>query len=80
MSSMQLQLNAELFGALQVIAEDEGLIKKAVKSLKRLATIKRAKDDEYLMSSAELDQIIKEGEDEIAQGNLTPIAIEDLWK
>jgi hypothetical protein len=55
-------------------------MKKAVKSLKRLATIKRAKDDEYLMSSAELDQIIKEGEDEIAQGNLTPIAIEDLWK
>ena len=26
MTAMQLQLNAELFGALQVIAEDEGLI------------------------------------------------------
>jgi hypothetical protein len=32
------------------------------------------------MTSAELDKIIKEGEEEIAKGNLTPIAIEDLWK
>lgn len=40
MTTMQLQLNSELFGALQVIAEDEGLMKKAVKSLKRLAAKK----------------------------------------
>lgn len=81
MTAMQLQLNAELFGALQVIAEDEGLMKKAVKSLKRLAAKKQAMDEtEYVMSDAELDKIIKEGDAEIAAGNLKPIAIEDLWK
>ncbi len=81
MTAMQLQLNADLFGALQVISGDEGLMKKAVKSLKRLATMKIAKDaEENLMSSAELDRILREGDEEIAKGNLKPIAIEDLWK
>ena len=81
MTAMQLQLNADLFGALQVISGDEGLMKKAVKSLKRLATMKMAKDaEENLMSSAELDRILREGDEEIAKGNLKPIAIEDLWK
>ena len=81
MTAMQLQLNSDLFGALQIISGDEGLMKKAVKSLKRLATLKMAKDTEdALMSSAELDRILREGDEEIAKGNLTPIAIEDLWK
>ena len=81
MTATQMQLNAELFGALQVISEDESLMRKAVKSLKRMAASKRVKEeDEYLMTSAELDKIIKEGEEEIAKGNLTPIAIEYLWK
>lgn len=80
MTAMQLQLNSELFGALQVISEDEGLLKKAVKSLKRLASKKRAMDEEYLMSDAELDRIISEGEAEIAAGNFRSVAIEDLWK
>ena len=81
MTSMQLQLNSDLFGALQVISGDEGLMKKAVKSLKRLATLKIAKEaEENLMSSVELDRILKEGDEEIAKGNLKPIAIEDLWK
>ena len=81
MTAMQLQLNSDLFGALQVISGDEGLMKKAVKSLKRLATKKIAKDaEENLMSSAELDRILRKGDEEIAKGNLKPIAIEDLWK
>ena len=80
MTAMQLQLNSDLFGALQVISGDEGLMKKAVKSLKRLATMKLAKDaTDNLMSSAELDKILKEGDEEIAKGNLKSVAIEDLW-
>ena len=35
---------------------------------------------EYVMSSQELTNILREGEMEIAEGNFTPIAIEDLWK
>ena len=81
MTAMQLQLNSDLFGALQVISGDEGLMKKAVKSLKRLATMKLAKDaTDNLMSSAELDKILKESDEEIAKGNLKSVAIEDLWK
>ena len=38
MTAVQMRLNAELFGALQTISEDEGLMKKAVKSLKRIAS------------------------------------------
>ena len=81
MTTSQLTLNSELFGALQVISEDEGLMKKSVKSLKRPAKIKIIKEEkDNLMSSTEFDRILREGDEEIARGNLKPIAIEDLWK
>lgn len=80
MTATQLRLNSELFGALQAIAEDEDLMRKAVRSIKRIASQKRTKTDENLLSPAELDQILCEGDEEIAKGNFTPIAIEDLWK
>ena len=37
-----MQLNAELFRELSIIAEDEGLMKKAVKYLKKLTAQKQA--------------------------------------
>ena len=81
MTSMQLQLNAELFGALQAISEDESLMKKAVKALKKIVAKKNTMDEtENLMSSQELTKILREGDKEIAEGNFKPIAIEDLWK
>ena len=79
MTAVQMQLNAELFGALQTIAGDEGLMKKAVRSLKRIALQKQAKDAEE-MSMAELEDIVRQGEKDIAEGNFQPIAIDDLWK
>lgn len=79
MTSLQMQLNSELFGALQVISEDEGLMKKAVRSLKRIASQKKAAD-ENVMSMSELEEIVRQGEKEIAEGNIHPIAIDDLWK
>ena len=69
-----MQLNAELFGALQTISGDEGLMKKAVRSLKRIALQKQ----ELMM--AELEDIVRQGEKDIAEGNFQPIAIDDLWK
>ena len=81
MTAMQLRLNAELFGALQVIAEDEGLMKKAVKSLKRLAAKKQAMDEtEYIMSSPAMVDILRQGDDDIKNGKGTVVKIEDLWK
>lgn len=76
-----LQLNSELFAALQVISEDESLMKKAVKALKRIVAKKRTMDEtEYIMSSPAMVEILHEGDREIEEGNFTPIALEDLWK
>ena len=79
MTSQQMQLNAELFGALKIISEDESLMKKAVRSLKRIASQKQAKDTDF-MSLAELEDIVSQGEKDIAEGNFQPVAINDLWK
>lgn len=76
-----LQLNAELFRELSIIAEDENLMKKAVKYLKKLSAKKQTMDEtEYIMSSPEMVRILREGDEEIAKGDLEPIAIDDLWK
>ena len=81
MTALQLQLNSELFGALQVISEDEGLMKKAVKSLKRLASKKQAADEtEYILSSPAMVEILRQGEEDIKNGRGTVVKIEDLWK
>ena len=45
-----IQLNAEIYRAMGVIAEDEGLMKRALKYLKKLAS---EKQDETLMTKEE---------------------------
>lgn len=79
MTAVQMRLNAELFGALQTISGDEGLMKKAVRSLKRLASQKKAASAD-IMTMAELEDIVNQGEKDIAEGKCKPVAIEDLWK
>ena len=81
MTAIQLQLNSELFGALQVISEDESLMKKAVRSLKRIAAQKKAIDEtEYLMSSPAMVEILKQGKEDLEQGKGQSVKLEDLWK
>ena len=76
-----LQLNAELFRELSIIAEDEGLMKKALKALKKISAKKQTMDEtEYIMSSPAMVEILRQGDKEIAEGNFNPIAIDDLWK
>lgn len=76
-----LQLNAELFRELSIISEDEGMMKKAIKALKRITAQKQTMDEtEYIMSSPEMVEILREGDKEIAEGNFKSIAIDDLWK
>ena len=76
-----LQLNAELFRELSIIAEDEGLMKKAVKYLKKLSAKKQAMDEtEYIMSSPEMVRIIRQGEKDIEDGRGRVIKLEDIWK
>ena len=40
-----LQLNAELFRELSIISEDEGMMKKAIKALKRITAQKQTMDE-----------------------------------
>jgi hypothetical protein len=76
-----LQLNAELFRELSIIAEDEGLMKKAVKYLKKLSAKKQAMDEtEYIMSSPEMVKILREGEEDIKNGNFRIVKLDDIWK
>lgn len=76
-----LQLNAELFRELSIIAEDETLMQKALKYLKKLTAKKQAVDEtEYIMSSPAMVEILRQGDEEIAEGKYEPIAIDDLWK
>ena len=77
MTAAQMQINTELFGALQAISGDEALMKKAVRALKRIAAQKQTSN---VMPIAELEEIVRQGDKEIAAGNLHPIAIDDLWK
>ena len=73
-----MQLNAELFGALQTISSDESLMKKAVRSLKRIAATKTS--DENKMSLAELEDIVRQGEEDIKNGNFKIMTLDEIWK
>ncbi|MBP5339693.1 MAG: hypothetical protein J6Z14_10420 [Prevotella sp.] len=76
-----LQMNAELFRELSIIAEDEGLMKKAVKYLKKLTAQKQAMDEtEYIMSSPKMVEIIRQGQKDIEEGRGRVVKVEDLWK
>ena len=76
-----LQLNAELFRELSIIAEDENLMKKAVKYLKKLSAKKQAMDEtEYIMSSPAMVDILRQGEEDIKNGNFKVVSLDDIWK
>lgn len=75
------ELNAELFHELSIIAQDEGLMKKAVKYLKKLTAQKKAMDEtEYIMSSPAMVEIIRQGQKDIEEGRGRVIKLDDLWK
>ena len=75
------ELNAELFHELSIIAQDEGLMKKAVKYLKKLTAQKKAIDEtEYIMSSPAMVDIIRQGQKDIEEGRGRVIKLDELWK
>ena len=76
-----LQLNAELFRELSIIAEDESLMKKALKALKRLSAKKQAMDEtEYIMSSSQMVDILRQGEEDIKNGRGRVVTLDEIWK
>ena len=76
-----LELNAELFRELSIIAEDEGLMRKTLKAIKKLSAQKKSMDEtEYLMSSPAMAEVIQQGQEDIKNGRGRVVEIEDLWK
>ena len=63
-----IQLNAEIYRAMSVIAEDEGLLKQALKCLKKLAT---KKEPETLMTKEEFYAKIERAEEQCRRGEGT---------
>lgn len=76
-----MEVNAELFRELSIIAEDEGMMKKALKAIKRLSAQKKAMEEtEYIMSSPEMVEILRQGDEDIKNGKGRVVKLEDLWK
>lgn len=68
-----LQLNAEIYEALSIIAQDESLLKKAARSLKRLASMKK---DETLMRQEEFFATIDQSLQDANQGRIKKVSSE----
>ena len=76
-----LELNAELYRQLSIIAEDESLMTKMLKYAKKLAAKKEVMDEtEYLMSSPAMAEIIRQGQEDIKNGRGEVVKVEDLWE
>ncbi len=76
-----MEVNAELFRELSIIAEDEGMMKKALKAIKKLTAQKKAMEEtEYIMSSPEMVEILRQGDEDIKNGKGRVVKLEDLWK
>ena len=76
-----LQLNAELLRELSIIAEDEGLMKKALEALKRITAKHNTTDEtEYIMSSPEMVDILRKGDEEIKNGKGKVVTLDEIWK
>ncbi len=65
-----LQLNAEIYEALSIIAQDESLLKKAARSLKRLASMKK---DETLMRREEFFATVDQSLQDANQGRIKKV-------
>ena len=76
-----MELNQELFRQLAIVASDENLMRKTIKAIKRIIEKKEEQDaTEQILASPAMMEIIHKGDEEIADGNVTPIKLEELWK
>lgn len=79
-----VQINAAILRELSYIQGDEELMERALKSLRKIRRERKrelAQDETaYLMSSPEMAEIIRKGQEDIKDGKGTSISIEDLWK
>ena len=76
-----IELNAEIYRAMSVIAEDEALLRRVLKYVKKLAA---QKQDETRMTEEEFFARVEEAEEEYRQGHYTTLmpgeSVEDMLK
>ena len=71
-----IQMNAEILRNMSIIAEDENLLKRAAKYLRKLAAEKK---DPTLMTEEEFFAMLERGEEEYRQGKTKQInTVEEL--
>ncbi len=63
-----LELNAEFYKTMGIIANDESLMTKALKYIKKLASSKPTAEDPTLMTKEEFLAKLERGEEEYRQG------------
>lgn len=73
-----MELNAELFRQLSIIAEDETLMRKAVKAIRKLAQKKEEEDKTEYISKEEILEGIDAGLKDLKAGRTRPA--EELLK
>ena len=76
-----LQLNADIFRELSVIAEDENMMQNALQALKRITALQKKSDEtEYIMSSPAMVEILRKGDEDIKNGKDRVVKLDELWK
>ena len=56
-------------------------MKKALKALKRITAKKKAMDEtEYIMSSPAMVDILRQGDEDIKNGNFKVVSLDEVWK
>lgn len=78
MTSMELR--QEFFRQIAVVSDDEGMMRKAVKALKRIAKKEEQDATEEILASPAMMDIIRKGDEEISLGNVETTRLEELWK
>ena len=76
-----IEINAEIYRAMSVIAEDEAMLRRVLKYMKKLAA---QKQDETQMTEEEFFARVEEAEEEYRQGHYTTLmpgeSVEDMLK
>lgn len=78
MTSMELR--QEFFRQIAVVSDDEGMMRKAIKALKRITKKEEQDATEEILASPAMTDIIRKGDEEISLGNVETIRLEELWK
>lgn len=68
MTAVEAKLHAQCFGALQIISQDEDMMRKAVRALQRIVEKMKKTDDPTLMTKEEFFRRVDQARGEYERG------------